>query len=181
MVDPGEHDFLFQAEGGGAASVHVLLRAGDRNRLVNAEFPPLPADDVATAPPAVPGGASASRIATSLAVLGAGVASLAIGAGFSVASGNDSARASSIRSGVPSSFCTGGSSEVACTNLAHAVDDQRRDATIGTVGYIAGGGLAVAAAILWYVWPHPRASASGFALLPGVDGGDLGLTTTLRW
>jgi hypothetical protein len=160
--------------------VHVLLRAGERNRIVSAEFPePLPPPTQSFAPRGTANSAG-QRIPWSIALLGAGVVGIGVGIGFGASSQGDANRASDLRAGISSSTCFG-TSNGTCGPLSDAVSAQRRDATIATVGYAAGGVLLAAGAVTWLVWPRAPRTGAKLELLPGVGPSPVGLTASMWW
>jgi hypothetical protein len=65
-LDPGEYDFLFEATGGGAVVQHAVIAAGDKNRLVRAEFAPAaPVHTAAARPRRLPAAAPTPRMEAS--------------------------------------------------------------------------------------------------------------------
>lgn len=50
-IDPGEHDFVFSAEGAPSVTKHVLVREGDKTRHESVVLGPEPAEPVAPQPP----------------------------------------------------------------------------------------------------------------------------------
>jgi hypothetical protein len=180
-LDPGPHDLRFEGDRGEIVTVHLLLRAGDSNRVVNAEFPShRPPASATEAPPSRPA-SSRARVIASLSVLGAGLAGVGLGMGFGLASQGDANQAATLRASLASSGCGASTALPTCGALASAVGDQRRDGTISVVGYAAGGALIGAAAIAWIAWPHAPSAKTGLTVLPGAEGTALGLTASLAW
>jgi hypothetical protein len=184
QVDPGQHVFRFARPGSEPAEASVVLRAGEKNRVVGVT---LKAPAVATAgpPPAVeqePGAAFLSaRNVTALSMLVLGGAAIGGGAFFVGQSGSQSSTASSLRSSMPGYACTDTPTSSACQQLSSAVDAQHTDATIGAAMLVGGGVLVVGAVVAWVIWPkaaQPATPGGAFVtpvLLPRAGGASLGL------
>jgi hypothetical protein len=137
-LDPGEHVFRFEAPGQPPLDKKLVLVAGEKDRREAA---------VLGAPPP-PGFWSAPRVAA-VALTGAGVVGLGLGALFT-------AYAASAKS-KEASDCTA----AACLNYAQAVEDYHtatRNATGSTVAFVAGGVLAGAGVVLFAVAPRARSA-----------------------
>ncbi|MBX3219147.1 MAG: hypothetical protein KF795_01430 [Labilithrix sp.] len=59
-LDPGTHDFRFERRGGAPVTVHVVLREGEKNRVVRASFAKAAAS---VTPPSLPAGDAEERAA----------------------------------------------------------------------------------------------------------------------
>lgn len=181
-VDPGEHTFVFQLADGRKAEKRVTLRAGERNASVSvtigaaapvagtavwgAAMPAAPAwsaNDVALAEEA-----KRMRYPTSplkiagFAFAGVGVAGLAVGSTFGLMASN---KKSSPQCDAVAKVCDPG-----------VLDEARRDATISTVGFVAGAALLVGGLTLVVVAPkNPMSARVQTAPAIGANGGGLSL------
>jgi hypothetical protein len=160
-IDPGEHAFHFEVAGQPAVDKQLVLREGekDRHETVVLGPPPPPAPvappPVAPAAPAAPPPSGPSWWTTqrTLAVIGGGVGvvGLGIGAIFGGLAMSDQSQ--------EKSNCSSGG----CSNRPQAVADYNTgssNATASTVGFIAGGVLLAAGAVLFFTAPSPAAAPS---------------------
>lgn len=176
-VDPGDHDFTFNAPGRQTVTRHFILKEGEKQRrerivLVETTTPPGPdahgAPTPTQAPPPAeirapdkrPSGGLGTRRVLALVVGGAGVVAAGIG-GFLNLTGKSSWEA--VKNRCPNNLCTPADASTA-----------QSAATEGTVGMIVfGAGVlaAAAGAVLWFTGsPEAGASAArpavGAALAP---------------
>jgi hypothetical protein len=196
-LDPGEHVLHFELEGSSPAEQKVVLRAGEKNRLVVVTLrspAPVPAapGEVVPQPSAPPADATASSrdgffTARNVTVLSLFV--LAAGAGgagyyFGSQSHGDADRAASLRATIPSNACTRDSTSATCQSLSDAVDAQNREATLNQTLYIAGGALATAAIVTWIVWPRStskKEQPTSAWVAPAIGPGHVGVGVGGRW
>jgi hypothetical protein len=177
-LDPGAHDIRFERDPSGVVTVHVVLKAGEKNREVTATFPPAQgeAPSMGAQPPEAPvttaGEAGSSsfwnaRNVTAITLLGAGAIAVGLGVYFGVNSRNENNKAQSIANSPPISgnrgFCYMNQTPE-CSNLSDTRDGQNRDAILNEVFYVAGGALAAGAVATWLLWPkkdadHPASTA----------------------
>jgi hypothetical protein len=181
-VDPGVHVFTFEVTGQPAVTEKLLVREGEVGRRESVVIP-LPASAPAHTPlasePAPPGmalergspavessgsvsggGWSTQRIVGVVAG-GVGVAGLAAGTVFGLMSGSAWSQAKDA--------C--GGSTAACTNVPGGQSHRSTaegDATISTVGFIAGGVLLATGVVLFFTGAHEKGSAIGLAVSPAV-------------
>ena len=152
-LDPGAHTFTFQAAGQPLLTKQIVVRAGEKDRreivqLGSADSGPAPA------PAAPPGDKPESsktplggqRIAA-IAVAGAGVVGIGVGAVFGVMA-----------------ISKHGDAQDACPNTTCPTqagldlwDQSRTDGTISTIAFIAGGALVAGGAVLWFTAKPKRA------------------------
>lgn len=177
-LDPGPHDVRFERDDPSqSVGVHVILRAGEKERAVNAVFPAVehpaasggqPGDTTATTSPEPESPSKSSgfwngRSITSASLLGAGVVSVGLGVYFGMQSQSENNQAGNLRGTVGRSGCPTPSTSATCQQLSDAVDAQNRDAVLNEVFYVAGGVLAAGAVATWFLWPtsddapHPSA------------------------
>jgi hypothetical protein len=181
QVDPGQHIFRFTRPGSDPAEATVVLRAGERNRVIGVTLKPPVA--VTSEPPTAgepePGPSFFSRRnVTSLSLLVLGAVAIGGGAYFLGQSGSQSSTASGLRASMPSSGCTDAPTSATCQQLSSAVDAQHSDGTVGAVMLVGGGVLVVGAVVAWVLWPKaagPKAGRIAPVLAPRVGGGSLGL------
>jgi hypothetical protein len=169
-LDPGAHDIRFERDPNGTVTVHVVLKAGEKNREVTATFPPVQAEPPAEGTPPPEGPAQVRRQAessfwsarnvTSLSLLGAGVVAVGLGVYFGVTSRNEYNKANNIANASPidgsRSYCRMYQAAV-CTSLSDTRDAQDRDAILNEVFYGVGAALAAAAVASWLLWPKKEA------------------------
>jgi len=180
-LDPGAHDIRFERDPNGTVTVHVVLKAGEKNREIAATFPPVQAESPAdeTPPPEAPtrvGGRAESslwnaRNVTSLSLLGAGVVAVGLGVYFGVNSRNENNKAHNIASASPidgsHSYCNMNTvaptpsdavrKAAVCSSLSETRDAQNRDAILNEVFYGVGAVLAAGAVATWLLWPKKEA------------------------
>ncbi len=169
-IDPGPHEIRFESDPPSRSlSVHVILRAGEKRRRIEAAFSPMNAAPVALPEHALPAaadeGGSMERAAlfrkgrtiTSLSLLGASAISVGLGVVFGLQSQNEAARADRTRSelgGTGQCAPNGNSNNPKCGTLSDAVDAQSRDTVLDIVLCATGGALAAGAAAAWFLWPR---------------------------
>jgi hypothetical protein len=175
QVDPGQHLFRFTHPGSEPVEASVVLRAGEKNRVVGVTLSPTVTaalEPPASSPPAgesEPGPSLLSaRNVTALSMLVLGGAAIGGGAYFLGQSGSQSSTASSLRGSMPDYACTDAPTSTPCQELSSAVDSQHRDATVGTVMVVGGGVLAAGAVVAWIVWPKQEPPRTGLRLVTPV-------------
>ena len=180
-VDPGPH--AIQASAAGRKTWQAQAQVAGAGAKVSLEVPPLDADTPSTPAPATPAPAAAPEPAAAstpgstqrlLGILagGVGVAGLIVGgvAGIIAKSNNDAVSAQ----------CNG---SVCNAQGMSSLGDAKNAATFSTVGFVAGGVMVAAGAVLFLTAPsaHPSTGASGLSLTPGSDGSVAGLTLRGAW
>jgi hypothetical protein len=184
QVDPGQHVFRFTSPGSDPAEATVVLRAGERNRVIGVTLGS-PTVGAEPAPPPAgerePGGSFFSaRNVTALSMLVLGGVAI-VGGGYSLGqSGSQSSTASNLRSSMPDYACTDTPTSAPCQQLSSAVDAQHSDATVGTALVVGGGALVVGAVVAWLVWPRAAEPKAGLQLVtpvltPRAGGASMGL------
>jgi hypothetical protein len=178
-VDPGEHTVRFTRPGFGPAEMHVVVRAGEKNRAVMVTLRAAPGESALAPPPEEMPAPKDTRhasiftarnvTAAALAVLGAGAL---VGGGYFMAqSSRESNTASGLRGGIPPDYCTLSPSDSTCVQLQNAVDAQHRDTTLGVSMLVGGGVVLVGAAVLWFAWPTAGGEKAHVRLIPEVSPG----------
>jgi hypothetical protein len=176
-VDPGLHVFAFTWEGHPAVTKKLVLDEHDQARREVVVFGGTETPHVKSASPgAAPatagsGGSGIDRKTIAFAVGGAGVAGLIVGGIFGMVAKNtyDGATSRCAQSGSsPPSGCPG-DALTAGNNTAH------QQATVSTVGFVAGAALLTGGAILYFTAPK-----AGVAVAPtvGTNGGGLSVLGT---
>jgi hypothetical protein len=176
-VDPGPHVFVFTWEGHPSVTKKLVLAEHDQARrevvvFGGAETPHVESASLATAPAAAgSGGSGIDRKTIAFAVGGAGVIGLVVGSIFGIVAKNtyDGATSRCAQSGSsPPSGCPGDALS-AGNNTAH------QQATVSTVGFVAGAALLTGGAILYFTAPK-----AGVAVAPtvGTNGGGLSVLGT---
>jgi hypothetical protein len=179
-VDPGEHVFRFEIEGQPPVTRTLVLTEGVKGRRERVVAGP--ATPVATPPAGLPATPSAPESASTsdggglgtgrllgLIAGGVGVAGLAVGGIFGALTLSEKSQQESA-CGSP------------CSSSSHtqALGDHSTgmtDATISTVGFIAGGALVVGGAVLFFTArpSSPSQPTTGVLVLPGVAPGGGGV------
>lgn len=150
-VEPGDHVLRVSLPGGALGETRLKLERGEHRSVML----PMPALPVPAAPPDAHRGPSARRVAA-FVTGGVGVAGLVIGGamgGVALA-----------RKGVVDDHCDLGGVAEACDHQGKEAADQLKTfALASTVGFVAGGALAVASVVLFATEPaspKPATSAS---------------------
>ncbi len=150
-IDPGEHEFHFEAAGQPSVDKQFVLREGDKDRresvVLGAALPPPP-----PLPPSGPG-PSFWTLQRTLAVVsgGVGVVGLGLGTAFGLLAADDQS--------MQRSNCSPG----ACPNRAQAQADYSTgndNATGSTVAFIGGGVFLAAGAVLFFTAHDARADSA---------------------
>lgn len=175
-LDPGEHRFVFTRSAGSPVEQRVVLREGEKNRVVTAIFPAPRADatpsngaDPGPSPRPAPAPSWWTPLRTTGAVAGA-VGAAALITGF-VLAGVAKTRYDAARE-----EC-GGPND--CPHDAVTRSDQARSlGDVATVIVIAGASVAVAGTALLLFAPSPSPASSARV---GIGGGPLSLHLVARW
>jgi hypothetical protein len=184
-IDPGEHRFAFdEANGFSHAEQTVVVREGDHDRRVRVVLQAVRAGTATSATPtpteaptpetpasanAGPTSAGGTQRLIGLVVGGTGVAGLVVGSIFGLVS--KSTYDSALRNdcgGTPNGCNTKGASE---GQTAHT------QATVSTVGFIAGGVLLAGGAVLYFTAP----SGDSVAVAPAIGSDGAGVALQGRW
>jgi hypothetical protein len=175
-LDPGEHVVVFAASGRPSVTRHIVLTEGEKHRVerVVLEAPaPAPVERAAPslatqpdAPEAPPPGEASPPMSTTkilgLATGGVGAAGIIVGGVFGILTFSLVGRQS-----------TECASATSCSDRSKALSDHASaatDATISTVGIIAGGALLATGAVLYLTSPR-RSNTVGLRVVPGVGAG----------
>ncbi len=185
-VDPGPHTFAFEAVGGAVATVHLVIKEGEKARrervvlapprsaagsAVEATLAPEPHSASQTESPGETGAKGHSQQVAGLIVGGAGLVGLGLGGLFGLSA---SAKWSSAEDecGLPT----------ACKNYHQAVTDHDSAASWATASdaaLVAGGVLLAGGAALYFTAPAEDSGRSGRLMIaPRV--GTTGATVVLR-
>ncbi len=161
-LDPGSHTFTFEAPGLPTATKTLVLVEGVKERpetvtLGTPAPPPAAASTVQT--DQVPASSGSAQKTIGFVVGGVGVAGLAVGSIFGLMASSTWSRASTEK-------------QPNATPDSHTAGSQ---ATISTIGFIAGGVLVAGGIVLWLTAPR-EPSAAAIGLAPGVGPGIGGLT-----
>jgi hypothetical protein len=144
-VNPGPHAIVVSAPAHAPRQVTVTLAEGERTEVTVEAGPAL-----VTAEATTRSSAGNGPSIPFYAALGVGVVGLAVGIGTGVAGQSKHAALEG--------ECSGGG---ACPASAGGdIDDFHTLKTVSTVAYAAGGAGLVAAAVLWFVLPHPGDGAA---------------------
>jgi hypothetical protein len=162
-IDPGEHKLRFERPGSPPDEQTLVIREGEKNRLVAVQFEgPRAAAAVVAAAPSEPAAAGARPIPTGVYVLGGvGVVGMAVFAGLGAVGKSDE-----------SSLASSCAPDCAASSV-DAVHDKYLGADIA----LGVGVAALAGGALWFLLRPSRQEApsqSGFVLAPGRSGGTLG-------
>ena len=159
-IDPGAHRLTFEHAGSAVLEQQLILREGERRRVVTVRLPPLASSAPRAAPaaplPAAP--VAAAGPARTVAAFGLGGLAVAAGVTFAVLG-----------------FGARGDADHLRTTCAPACDpgdvDAVRAKQIGANVALGAGVLAAgAAAVLVFTWPAPLASGARVAVRPIVGG-----------
>jgi hypothetical protein len=167
QVDPGPHKLRFEHEGSEPVEQSLVIRAGEKMRVVSVT---LPDKATAAAPPLYdapekksgPGIFTARNVlGTSLIVLGAGA--FVTGLVFGLSAQSDGDRAQAIRMRMPSTACRGGVMTQDCVDLGKAVDSQNSDASISVVFWVVSGVLVAGGITTFLAWPSSKETTAWVA------------------
>jgi hypothetical protein len=184
-VDAGEHLIRFDRDGRTPVEQKLLLRAGEKARLVSVVLRPVGAGPGGEGPVAPEPTFSAHHVVAVSAGVAA-LAAVAVGSYFLVESNHQKSTADGLRTGAltNSGACyTPAPSVLAmCQSLGNAVHSQHDDMNVATGLYIGAGVLAVGAVATWLLWPKAHAdepqTTAVIAPLPG--GAAVQLSGTFR-
>jgi hypothetical protein len=186
-ADSGEHVFRFEREGSVPAEQKVVLRAGEKARVVTVVLksvnaaptpeiePPTPA--APEAPPPEPTMSAHHVTAGALAV--AALASAGVGVFFLLQSNSAKSDAANLRTGLAPDACS--QSSATCQSLNDKVNTQFGDLNTSTGLFVAAGGLAAAAVVTWLVWPKSASApqTTGW-ITPTFGGTSVGIRGTFE-
>jgi hypothetical protein len=172
LADSGKHVLRFERDGSVAVEQEVVLRAGERARLVSvllrsvhrpATTPgptttagPMAAD----AKPAPPEPLFSPRHVTAGALALGAVAAAATGAFFALESNRNKDGASALRVGLAPNACTHAAATGTCGALGDKVNAQHQEMTVAAALFAGAGGLAAGGIVTWLLWPRSRAPST---------------------
>jgi hypothetical protein len=186
-ADPGPHTLRFEAPNRAPIEERIVLRSGEKNRVIVLKFPPVAR--LGNERSALPLAASASPELTGLsrpraAGLGGqrilGIAAGAVGIAGVAAASVFGVLALSASSAQKNECATSAD----CNNHAQALSDHMNattDANIATVGFIAGGALIVGGLLLLVTARRPSERSAGFVVTPSVGPGGGWITLQARF
>lgn len=155
--DAGEHVFRFERDAAIAVERRLVLRAGEKARVVAVTL----RSALAAAPVSEPAGGDVSRrnsrvsprvvIAASIAV--GALAAAGAGAYFIIQSDRERGDAVALRGPRPSDACTDAGATPTCQSLDAAVGSQHQDVNLATGLFGGAAALAAGAALVWLAWP----------------------------
>jgi hypothetical protein len=177
-ADAGEHVFRFEREGSVPVEQKLVLRAGERARVVTvvlrsvgaptetAEAPTPPEDQNPPPEPLL----STHHVAVGAIGVGA-LAAAGTGAALLLRSNQDESSAAALRSGLASNACTHAAQSTTCQSLANKVSAQHHEMTVASVMFVGAAGLAAGAVLAWFLWPpvhsSPAPTTGSVAPVPG--------------
>jgi hypothetical protein len=173
-VDPGEHVVRFEREHGSPVEQKLIVRAGEKSRVVTVTLPSDAAGeatrpDVAQQAPE-PEPLMSTRHVTAGALLLGAAGAAGTGLYFLLASNRDAGNAAAMRSGLPADACAGVTS-ASCQSLGDTVHAQHTEATAATALFVGAGVLAAGSVVSWLLVPTssaaPAQTTASFAPVPG--------------
>jgi len=173
QLDPGEHRFVFNAQGLPSTEKTLVVREGDKARhehvVLGSPVPALPQAPIKEEPvtPATPASDGGTQRMVGLALGGAGVVGVVVGSIFGLASKSTYDHALGSECVNNANTCSAQGAQDGKT--AH---DQ---ATVSTVGFVAGLALLGGGAALYFTAPH------GLSVGPTVGSEGAGLRATGAW
>jgi hypothetical protein len=190
-VDVGEHVIRFTREGSLPVEQKLLLRAGEKARVVSAVLrSAAPVSDAdasadARAPLALPEPTlSAHHVVAASVALGA-LAAAGTGIYFLLQSNQDKNDANRLRSGLTgSNACASPAPSVAvsCQALGDSVHSQHNEMNVATGLFIGAGALATSAVASWFLWPkaHAKEPPTTGSVVPVPGGAALQVSGSFR-
>jgi hypothetical protein len=172
LADSGRHVLRFERDGSIPVEQEVVLRAGEKARLVSVVLrsvnppattpgPTTTTDSMAAeAKPAPPEPLFSPRHVTAGALALGAVAAGVTGAFFALESDRDKDSASALRVGLASNACTHAAATGTCAALGDRVSAQHQEMTDAAALFAGAAGLAAGGIVTWVLWPHSRAPAA---------------------
>ena len=158
-VDSGEHVLRFERPGSVPLDQKLILRAGEKARVVKVTLQSAaPAEPAAVpetppeAPPPPEPAMSARHVTAAALMLGAVIAG-GSGIYLTLRAHHDQDSASGMRAGLPTDACSGVSTP-SCTSLSDAVHAQHTDANVAAALFVGAGALVVGSVATWLFWPR---------------------------
>jgi len=179
-VDSGEHVLRFERPGNLPSEQRLILRAGEKARVVKVTMlPAVPAESppVPESPPDVtmraPERVISPRHVTAAALMLGAVVTVGSGIYLELRAHHDEDSASGMRAGLPTDACTGVSTP-SCQSLSDTVHAQHTDANIAAALFVGTGVLAAGSVATWLFWPRRSAAlAQTSGWLVPIPGGAL--------
>jgi hypothetical protein len=192
-ADAGEHVLRFERDGSVPVEQKLVLRAGEKARVVTVTLrsesapmetaapEPVKPPIVAVEPQPPEALLSAHHVAAAALAVGA-LGAAGAGALFLVGSNQAKDDAARLRSGLAPNACTHAEATPTCQSLGDRVNSQHRDFTIAMALFAGGGVFAAGAVVTWLVWPQsqtsrPRTSAW---IAPAMGGATLQVGASFR-
>jgi hypothetical protein len=181
--DAGAHVLRFERSGSVPTEQKLVLRAGEKARVVTVTLRPVNAPTAAgelepakpmapeVAQPAPEALFSTRHVAAGALALSA-AASAGIGIVLTVLSNQDRSSAAILRTNLSPDACTH-SSSMTCQSLRGKVNAQYQAMNIATGLFAGAGALAAGAVVTWLVWPASEAAQPTTGSLTPVRGGAL--------
>jgi hypothetical protein len=170
-VDPGQHTFRFETVGQAPVEQTLLIQEGEKERAVAMSFgagsaAPAPAGALPSSPPASTPSDGSTQRTIGLVVGGVGVAGLVLGTVFGV-----------VALSTKGSHCSNGLCDPGSASNVYS------QATISTVGFVAGGILLAGGAVLFFLAPKggSEETAASLSVAPMVGSSTGGLQLAGRW
>jgi hypothetical protein len=172
LADSGKHVLRFERDGSVPVEQEVVLRAGEKARLVSvllrSVHPPAtsPGPTTTAAPmaadtkPAPPEPLFSPRHVTAGALALGAVAAAATGAFFVLESNGDKDSAGALRVGLASNACTHAAATGTCGALGEKVNAQHQEMTVAAALFAGAAGLAAGGIVTWLLWPRSRAPST---------------------
>ncbi len=161
-ADAGEHVFRFERDTGSSAERRVVLRAGEKARIVTVVLPSaasaVSVSARATEPTARDSPMSPRFLTVTALAIGA-LAAAGTGAYFIVESNREKDDAAALRGNRPPYACSGATAMPACLALGQTVSAQHQDTNVATALFVGAGALVAGAALLWVSWPNGSEAA----------------------
>jgi hypothetical protein len=182
-LDAGEHVLRFERPGSTPVEQRLILRAGERARVITVTMRAAVSADQAPEPPpesptAAPEAAMSARHVTAAAFLLGAAGAAGAGVYLALEAQREEGDASRMRAGLPTSACTG-LSTTSCQSLGDTVHAQHSDADVATALFLGAGVLAVASVATWLLWPNAGPARTSGWLSPVPGGALVSITGSL--
>jgi hypothetical protein len=155
-VDGGPHVLRFERAGCVPVEQRIVLRAGEKARVVTVTLASEASTIPAPAPPPpvelAPEPLLSARHVTSATLMLGALGAAGTGLAFALQANQQSQNASRERGGLPPNACAQTSSAF-CASLSQTVDSQHADTNLATALFVGAGALAVASIATWWLWP----------------------------
>jgi hypothetical protein len=157
-VAAGEHVFRFDRDAAIAVEKRLVLRAGEKARVVAVTL----RSALAAAPVSEPACSDLSRrnsrlsprVVTAASIAVGALAAAGVGAYFVIESDRERGDAAALRGSRPSDACTDADATPTCQSLDAAVGSQHQDVNLATSLFGGAAALAAGAALVWLAWPN---------------------------